>query len=314
MAHAFRELYGVEPQPLEADDTAALDVQHRARHPRVAPTPEFLSIQHYAFDHRHPRPGDPRQPRQPTVECDVTLESGAAGRAAVPSGASTGEHEALELRDGDKGRYMGKGVLAAVRNVEEQIGPALMGMDATDQIGIDHAMLELDGTENKGKLGANAMLAVSMAAARAAARACRPAAVPLPRRPMARLAPGAADEHPERRRARDQHGRLPGVHDRPRRRRDVRRGAAHGRRGLPHAQEGARRPKLSTGGGDEGGFAPDLASDEDALKVIIEAIEKAGYAPGTQIASRSTWRRASCTRAGRTRSRRAAPARATRAA
>src|SRR5215218_7809169 len=105
----------------------------------------------------------------PTVEVDVTLDSGAAGRAAVPSGASTGEHEALELRDGDKDRYLGKGVLQAVQNVEELIAPAISGMDASDQIGLDRALLELDGTENKGKLGANAILGVSMAAARAAA-------------------------------------------------------------------------------------------------------------------------------------------------
>src|SRR5688572_21570305 len=105
----------------------------------------------------------------PTVEVDVTLDSGAAGRAAVPSGASTGEHEALELRDGDKDRYLGKGVLQAVQNVEELIAPAISGMDASDQIGLDRALLELDGTENKGKLGANAILGVSMAAARASA-------------------------------------------------------------------------------------------------------------------------------------------------
>ena len=105
----------------------------------------------------------------PTVECDVTLASGASGRAAVPSGASTGEHEALELRDGDGNRYGGKGVLKAVRNIEETIAPAIHGMDATDQVGIDRTLLDLDGTPNKGKLGANAILAVSMAVARAAA-------------------------------------------------------------------------------------------------------------------------------------------------
>ncbi|HEX6631367.1 MAG TPA: phosphopyruvate hydratase, partial [Gemmatimonadaceae bacterium] len=99
----------------------------------------------------------------PTVECDVTLESGAAGRAAVPSGASTGEHEALELRDGEKRRYGGKGVLKAVRNVEETILPALRGMDATDQMGVDRTLIDLDGTPTKEKLGANAILAVSMA-------------------------------------------------------------------------------------------------------------------------------------------------------
>src|SRR5215216_2079325 len=105
----------------------------------------------------------------PTVEADVTLSSGAFGRAAVPSGASTGEHEALELRDGDADRYLGRGVQQAVQSVEESIAPALLGMEAADQIGIDRTMLELDGTANKGKLGANSILAVSLAVARAAA-------------------------------------------------------------------------------------------------------------------------------------------------
>src|SRR3954466_15849949 len=105
----------------------------------------------------------------PTVEADVTLDSGIVGRAAVPSGASTGEHEAIELRDGDKGRYLGKGVQSAVKNVEDEIGPALMGHEITDQMGIDGRMIELDGTPNKSSLGANAMLAVSMASARAGA-------------------------------------------------------------------------------------------------------------------------------------------------
>src|SRR5690349_16902044 len=125
----------------------------------------------------------------PTVEVDVTLESGAAGRAAVPSGASTGEHEALELRDGEGTRYLGKGVQQAVRNVEEVIAPALNGSDATDQVGIDRLMLELDGTPNKGKLGANAILGVSLAVARAAANDLE---LPLYRYlggPMARLLP-----------------------------------------------------------------------------------------------------------------------------
>src|ERR1700691_6389953 len=107
----------------------------------------------------------------PTVEADVILAGGARGRAAVPSGASTGEHEALELRDGDSARYGGTGVLTALRNIVEAIGPAISGMDATDQVSIDHAMIELDGTAAKSKLGANAILAVSMAAARAAAGA-----------------------------------------------------------------------------------------------------------------------------------------------
>jgi enolase len=220
----------------------------------------------------------------PTVECDVTLESGAAGRAAVPSGASTGEHEAIELRDGDKGRYLGKGVLKAVRNVEELIAPALNGLDATDQIAVDHAMLELDGTENKAKLGANAILAVSMATARAASAHV---GLPLYRYlggPMSRTLP------------------VPMM--------NILNGGAHATNtvdfqefmivpvGAESFGEALRMGaevyhalkkvlvarKLSTGGGDEGGFAPDLANDEEALKVIIEAIESAGYAPGKQIA------------------------------
>ncbi|HEU0078784.1 MAG TPA: phosphopyruvate hydratase, partial [Longimicrobiaceae bacterium] len=109
----------------------------------------------------------------PTVEAEVILSNGILGRAAVPSGASTGEHEAVELRDGEPGRYGGKGVLDAVENVEEEIGPALHGIDAYDQVAVDRAMIDLDGTENKARLGANAILAVSLATARAAARDCR---------------------------------------------------------------------------------------------------------------------------------------------
>ncbi|MGZ8455033.1 MAG: phosphopyruvate hydratase [Gemmatirosa sp.] len=220
----------------------------------------------------------------PTVEVDVTLESGAAGRAAVPSGASTGEHEALELRDGDAKRYLGKGVLQAVQNVEEQIAPALTGMDATDQIGIDRLMLELDGTDNKGKLGANAILGVSMAVARAAANELE---MPLYRYlggPMSRLLPTPLM--------------------------NILNGGAHATNTVdfqefmvvPVGAEtfgdalrmGAEvfhslkkvlvKRKLATGVGDEGGFAPDLKNDEEAITVILEAIEAAGYAPGKEIA------------------------------
>ncbi|HEX5580734.1 MAG TPA: phosphopyruvate hydratase [Gemmatimonadaceae bacterium] len=220
----------------------------------------------------------------PTVECDVTLESGAAGRAAVPSGASTGEHEALELRDGDKRRYGGKGVQKAVRNVEETIMPALRGMDATDQMGVDRTLLELDGTPTKEKLGANAILAVSMATARAAANEL---GLPLWRYlggPMARTMP------------------VPLM--------NILNGGAHATNTVDFQEfmivpvgagsfgEALRMGtevfhslkkvlvgrKLATGVGDEGGFAPDLANDEEALKVIIEAIETAGYAPGKEVA------------------------------
>ncbi|MCC6318541.1 MAG: phosphopyruvate hydratase [Gemmatimonadaceae bacterium] len=220
----------------------------------------------------------------PTVEVDVTLESGAAGRAAVPSGASTGEHEALELRDGDARRYLGKGVTRAVRNVIEKIGPALRGMEAADQIGVDRHMIELDGTANKGALGANAILGVSMAVARAAAVE---SGLPLHRYlggPLARTLP------------------VPLM--------NILNGGAHASNtvdfqeymvvpvGAKTFADGLRmgaevfhslkkvltKRKLATSVGDEGGFAPDLASDEDALKVIIEAIEAAGFAPGKQVA------------------------------
>jgi enolase len=220
----------------------------------------------------------------PTVEADVTLATGAFGRAAVPSGASTGENEALELRDGDADRYGGKGVQQAVQSIEERIAPALDGLLAADQISIDRTLIELDGTPNKGKLGANAILAVSMATARAAAE---DVGLPLYRYlggPMARILP------------------VPMM--------NILNGGAHATNTVdfqeymivPVGAEtfadavrmGAEvfhalkkvlvKRKLSTGVGDEGGFAPDLATDEDALKVVVEAIESAGYAPGTQIA------------------------------
>ena len=220
----------------------------------------------------------------PTVEADVTLESGAFGRAAVPSGASTGEHEALELRDGDAERYLGKGVEQAVQSIEERIGPALSGLQATEQMVIDRSMIELDGTPNKGKLGANAILAVSMANARAAAME---SGLPLYRYlggPMARTMP------------------VPLM--------NILNGGAHATNtvdfqeymivpvGATSFREALRmgtevfhslkkvlvKRKLSTGVGDEGGFAPDLKNDEEALRVVVEAIESAGYTPGKEIA------------------------------
>lgn len=220
----------------------------------------------------------------PTVEADVVLEDGTYGRAAVPSGASTGEHEANELRDGDAKRYLGKGVRKAVQNIAKVIEPELIGLDITEQITIDRAMIELDGTKTKAKLGANAMLAVSMAAARAAS-----ASVDLPLHkylggPMARTLP------------------VPLM--------NILNGGAHATNtvdfqeymivpvGAESFSEALRmgtevfhslkkvlvKRKLSTGVGDEGGFAPDLKSDEEALTVVMEAIEAAGYEPGTQIA------------------------------
>ena len=220
----------------------------------------------------------------PTVEAEVTLATGAFGRAAVPSGASTGEHEALELRDGDSNRYGGKGVQLAVESIEDSIAPALDGMLAADQIAIDRTMIELDGTSNKGKLGANAILAVSMAIARAAADDL---GLPLYKYlggPMARILP------------------VPMM--------NILNGGAHATNTVdfqeymivPVGAEtfadalrmGAEvfhalkkvlvKRKLSTGVGDEGGFAPDLGTDEDALKVVVEAIESAGYSPGKEIA------------------------------
>src|SRR5881394_1944706 len=220
----------------------------------------------------------------PTVEADVTLESGAFGRAAVPSGASTGEHEALELRDGDAERYLGKGVEQAVQSVEERIAPALNGLSASDQVAIDRAMIELDGTDNKGKLGANAILAVSMATARAAAM---DVGLPLYQYlggPMARTMP------------------VPMM--------NILNGGAHatntidcqefmvvpiGAETFPEAlrigvevfhslKKVLTKRGLAATVGDEGGFAPDLPNDEAALEAIMSAIEAAGYEAGKEVA------------------------------
>ena len=172
----------------------------------------------------------------PTVEVDVILADGTLGRAAVPSGASTGIYEAVELRDGDKTRYLGKGVTKAVANVNGVLAKVAVGRDPADQVGLDRALIAADGTPNKGKLGANAILGVSLAAAKAAAAAARPAALPLHRR---RQCPGAAradGQHHQRRQARRQQDRLPGIHGHARRGEVVRRGHPHGRRGLPQPQ------------------------------------------------------------------------------
>ena len=220
----------------------------------------------------------------PTVEADVTLDSGVVGRAAVPSGASTGEREAVELRDGDKSRYLGKGVLNAVRAIEEQIAPALAGMSAQDQMGVDNAMLELDGTPNKAKLGANAILAVSLATARAAADDVdmplwRYLGGPLARTmpvPMMNILNGGA--HATNTVDFQEYMIVPiGAETF----RDALRMGAE----VFHALKKVLvRRGLATGVGDEGGFAPDLKTDEDALKLVIEAIESAGFAPGQEIA------------------------------
>ena len=220
----------------------------------------------------------------PTVEVDCRLENGALGRAAVPSGASTGEHEAVELRDGDAARYGGKGVEKAVRNVHETIAPRLLGHDAFDQEAVDRLLIELDGTRNKSRLGANATLGVSMAVARAAAAALD---VPLYRHlggvhartlpvPMMNVVNGG--KHADNNVDLQEFMIVPlGA---PSFREALRWGAE-----VFHALAGVlRKQGLATSVGDEGGFAPNLGSNEDALKVLVEAIGKAGYRPGEQIA------------------------------
>jgi enolase len=219
----------------------------------------------------------------PTVEAEVRTETG-FGRGAVPSGASTGEHEAIELRDGDKKRYLGKGVLQAVKNVNEKLGPAVVGMSTLDQAAVDQRLLEIDGTANKGKVGANAILAVSMAAARAGANV-----VGLP---LWRYLGGAQ--------ARVLPTPLMNIVN----------GGAHADNGLEvqefmivplgfetfaealrcgteifhNLKSILKKEGLTTAVGDEGGFAPRLASNEDALKRILQAIDAAGYKAGTDVA------------------------------
>jgi enolase len=219
----------------------------------------------------------------PTVEAEVILSGGSVGRAAVPSGASTGEHEAIELRDGEKGRYLGKGVRKAVANVMDTLAPALVGMDAADQHAVDSKMLELDGTPTKGKLGANAILAVSMACARAAADAhglplykyvggAQARTLPVP---LMNILNGGA--HADTRVDVQEFMVVPA--------------------GAPSFAEGLRwgaevfhalkkilkGRKLATGVGDEGGYAPDLPANEEALKLIMEAIDAAGFKAGEQL-------------------------------
>ena len=219
----------------------------------------------------------------PTVEVEVALESGAVGRAIVPSGASTGAFEAVELRDGDKGRYIGKGVEKAVANVNEIIAPELEGMDAFDQPAIDALMIELDGTHNKGKLGANAILGVSMAVARAAAEelglplfqyigGVNAKQLPVP---MMNIFNGG--EHADNSVDVQEFMILPV-------------GAKSFREGLRMGAEVFHSLKkvlsergLACGVGDEGGFAPNLGSNREALELIVEAIEKAGYKPGDDV-------------------------------
>ncbi len=219
----------------------------------------------------------------PTVEVDVELSGGAVGRAAVPSGASTGEHEAWELRDGDKKRYLGRGVLKAVGNVNTKIALELIGADALDQVGIDRALIELDGTPNKGKLGANAILGVSLATAHAAAAALGqplfryiggPNAKVLPVPMMNILNGGAHSDAPI-----DIQEFMIVPKGAPTFREAFRMGAE-----VFHALKSVLKAnKLGTAVGDEGGFAPALKSNEHALEVIIAAIKQAGYKPGKDV-------------------------------
>src|SRR5882724_2370426 len=219
----------------------------------------------------------------PTVEVDVILAGGAVGRAAVPSGASTGEHEAIELRDGNKKRFLGKGVSKAVGNVTGKILPALKGVDALDQLTVDRRMIELDGTETKSRLGANAILAVSLATAKAAAEALGiplfrylggPNAKVLPV-PMANVINGGA--HSDAPIDFQEFMIVPKGFDR----------FSEALRAITeifHALKGVLKKKgLSTAVGDEGGFAPKLGSTEDAIEVILQATKEAGYKEGKQI-------------------------------
>jgi len=220
----------------------------------------------------------------PTVEADVILESGALGRAIVPSGASTGEHEAVELRDGDKSHYMGKGVLQAVANVETVIAPELEGMDAANQRMIDRTMIDLDGSANKGKLGANAILAVSMASARAVAQTLE---IPLYRylgginacvlpTPMLNVLNGGA--HADSNVDFQEFMIMPVGAERFS---EALRWSAE----VFHTLKGVLKKKgYNTAVGDEGGFAPSLKANDEAVELILEAISQAGYTPGEQIA------------------------------
>lgn len=219
----------------------------------------------------------------PTIEVDVILADGTLGRAAVPSGASTGEHEAVELRDGDKSRYLGKGVRRAIQNVKEALGPAIRGMNVFSQADIDQVLIDLDGTHNKGQLGANAILGVSMAVARAAAQSLK--------QPLYRYIGGT------------------NARDLPVPMMNIINGGAHADNNLDlqefmivpagaksfaealrmgaevfHTLKKVLKDRgASTGVGDEGGFAPDLRANEEALELIMHAIQKAGYVPGKDI-------------------------------
>ncbi len=219
----------------------------------------------------------------PTVEVDVILNSGIVGRAAVPSGASTGINEALELRDGDKKRYLGKGVLTAVKNINEIIAPEIIGLDAAAQTLIDKAMIELDGTENKSKLGANAILGVSLACARAAAAffelplyqyigGTNAKELPVP---MMNVMNGGAHA--------DNNVDIQEFMIMPAGAKTLSDAVRMGAEVFHNLKSILKSRKYATSVGDEGGFAPNLPNNEEAIKVIVEAIEKAGYKPGKDI-------------------------------
>ena len=220
----------------------------------------------------------------PTVEVDVVLESGARGRAAVPSGASTGAKEAIELRDGDKKRWMGKGVSKAVTNVSKMLAPKLLGIDALDQVGVDRAMIDIDGTKNKGRVGANAILGVSMAVARAAAQetgqplyrylgGTNARVLPVP---LMNIINGGA--HADNRLDLQEFMIVPVGADRFSEALRMATEVFHTLKGI------LKKRGLNTAVGDEGGFAPDLGSNEEALALIVQAIEEAGYKAGKDIA------------------------------
>ncbi|WP_305968283.1 MULTISPECIES: phosphopyruvate hydratase [unclassified Mameliella] len=219
----------------------------------------------------------------PTVEVDVTLEDGSMGRAAVPSGASTGVHEAVEKRDGDKARYMGKGVLDAVASVNGELAEAILGFDATEQVAIDLAMCELDGTENKGRLGANAILGVSLAVAKAAAEftgqplfryvgGTSARTLPVP---MMNIINGG--EHADNPIDIQEFMIMPVAAS------DIREAVRMGSEVFHTLKKELSSAGMSTGLGDEGGFAPELKGTRDALDFILKSIEKAGYKPGEDM-------------------------------
>jgi enolase len=220
----------------------------------------------------------------PTVEVEVTLESGFGGRAAIPSGASTGEHEAVELRDGDQDRYLGKGVQKAVANVNERIAPELIGMDVLDQMAVDQVLIDLDGTSNKSALGANAILGVSLACAKAAAAYL---SLPLYRYlggvyahqlpvPMMNILNGGKHA--------DNNVDLQEFMVVPVGAPSFREALRMGTEVFHHLKAILKKKEYNTAVGDEGGFAPNLRSNEEALVVILDAIKQAGYAPGDEMA------------------------------